>query len=204
MGAILDIIGSYIFKAAMIGIIITTSINLNGVMVEKNQLAIAQKNLNVAISVIEWDMKNIGYGLATPTSSITEAHLYRISFTADVNNDGVASEAVRLYYQYKGFTAGIGYRYDLIRSVNGVGFTLIQDMFYNPSPFEVWRFYYYDKEGKLLPFDYDGGYQISPTNVPRIRGIKVFIRTKSALVTNGQYTIAEREFSVYPANLSLN
>ena len=203
MGAILDIIGSYVFKAAMIGIIVATSINLNEVMVEKNQLAISQKNLNVAISVLEWDLKNIGYGLAIPTSSITKAHLYEIRFMADVNNDGIADD-VRLYYQYKGFTEGIGYRYDLIRSVNGVGFTIIRDMFYNPSPFEVWRFYYYDEDGRFLPHDTEGGYEVSLTNRMKIRGVKVFIRTKSALVSNNKYTVAEREFSVFPPNLSLN
>jgi len=136
MGALLDIIGSYIFKAAMIGIILATTINMNKVMVEKNQLVIAEMNLNVAISVLEWDLKNIGYGLATPTSSIIEANLYRIRFSADVDNDGVIDN-VYWSYQYKTYTAGIGYRYDLRRTVNGVSYTVIQDIFYNPSPFEV-------------------------------------------------------------------
>lgn len=203
MGAILDIIGSYVFKAAMIGIIIATSINLNEVMVEKNQLAIAEKNLNVAISVIEWDLKNIGYGLASPTTSITEANVYRIRFTADVNNDGLA-DAVAWTYQSTGYSEGIGYLYSLNRTVNGVSYTVIQNLFYNPSPFEVWRFYYYDKNGALLPHDEGGGYEISSTNRLKIRGIKVFMKTKSALVSNGSYIIAEREFSIFPANLSLN
>ena len=37
MGAILDIIGSYIFKAAMLGIIFATSYSLNEVMTKKAQ-----------------------------------------------------------------------------------------------------------------------------------------------------------------------
>ena len=45
MGAILDIIGSYVFKAAMVGIILATSISLNDVMVEKGQVTNLEKNL---------------------------------------------------------------------------------------------------------------------------------------------------------------
>ncbi len=204
MGAMLDLIGSYVFKAAMIGIIISTSYSLNQVMVEKSQLVIAEKNLNVAISVIEWDLKNIGFGLPTPTTSITKADIYGIEFTADVNNDGV-TDAVRWWYQYVGYTAGIGYRYNVFRSVNGVSYTAIRDIYYNTSTAEVsWRFYYYNASGAIMTHDYAGGYEISPTNRPNIRGVKVFMKTKSPLVVNNQYITAQREFSVFPANLSLN
>src|SRR3990170_2522868 len=124
MGAVLDLIGSYIFKAAMIGIILSTSVSLNEVMVEKSQLAILEKNINVASSVLEWDMRNVGYN--TFTNPFTLASWSDLRFNADVQDDG-AVDQVRWYLQGRWIYSGSGwiYRYDLIRTVNGTGNTVM-------------------------------------------------------------------------------
>ena len=52
MGAILDLIGSYIFKAAMIGIILATSLSLIEVMTKKAKTTNLEKSMNVSMSVL--------------------------------------------------------------------------------------------------------------------------------------------------------
>ncbi len=209
MGAILDIIGSYIFKAAMIGIIIATSINLNEVMVEKNQLTIVEKNLNVAMSIIEWDLKNIGYNhtLSASTPAIIYASPYEIRYYADVQNDGIKEE-VRWRYQYVDYDPEVGYRYDLVRWVNGVSYTVVQRLYFDISNSYVsWRFTYLRGNGSDIGWIYKSNYSdyssIELDYLSQIKGIKVFMKTKSDIKLKGQFLSAEREFTVYPPNLSL-
>ncbi|OGU29175.1 MAG: hypothetical protein A2X67_15025 [Ignavibacteria bacterium GWA2_55_11] len=183
MGAILDIIGSYVFKAAMVGIILATSISLNDVMVEKGQVTNLEKNLNVAMSVLEWDLRNIGYNYIT--SAILVAQSNELQYYADVDNNG-SIETVRYYLTAVSTTlAGEPVtRYELVRTVNGVGNTTVQRIV-------SLEFSYQDASGNA-------------TTVPSsVRGIKVNITVDSPVTVDDRILTASRDFTIFPANLSL-
>ena len=184
MGAILDIIGSYIFKAAMIGIILATSYSLNEVMTKKSQQTNIEKTMNVSMSVLEWDIRNLGYNYFSG-SPITYAQNNDLQYRADVNNDG-AAESLRWYVTTTYVTIGDSTvpRYNVRRYVNGVYYTVFRRL-------RHWDMKYLTSTGS---------YTTSPSAVV---GVRIKVTAESAFVVAGELLTATREITLYPANLSL-
>lgn len=183
MGAILDLIGSYVFKAAMVGIILSTSISLNNVMTEKRQLTILEKTMNVGMSVVEWDLRNIGYNYFSVP--FTTASANDMQYYTDANNDG-SIEVVR--WRVTGSRIMVGdssvMRYALVRTFGG------NDMVVMPRLRSV-SFQYYDRSGAATAI------------LSEIRGIRVSVETEASVVVDGRIPTARREFTIYPSNLML-
>ncbi|MCU0453576.1 MAG: hypothetical protein MUE68_07935 [Bacteroidetes bacterium] len=187
MGAILDIIGSYIFKAAMIGIILATSYSLNEVMTKKAQQTNLEKSMNVSMSVLEWDLRNLGYNYFTgPT--ITMATGNDLQYRADVQNDGTA-ESLRWYVTTSYVTIGDSTvaRYNVRRYVDGVYYNVFRRL-------RHWDMKYVLSNGTVTS---------SPSPLSAIVGFRVKLTSELSFPVGNEYLTATREITLYPANLSL-
>lgn len=184
MGTVFDLIGSYLFKAAMIGIIVSTSISLNQVMVEKSQLVNLEKNINVATSVLEWDIRNAGYRLGS--NGLRLAQSRQVSWLSDVDNNGVVDSVA---YTSTAYTVRMGdstvTRYDVYRYVNGTGNLIMKRL-------NGLSFAYFDSSG------------VATSTLSLVRGIKVSIQAESPVTVNDRYLITRREFTIFPVNLMLS
>jgi hypothetical protein len=185
MGAILDLIGSYIFKAAMIGIIFATSYSLNEVMTKKAQMTNLEKSLNVQMSVAEWDLRNIGYGYsgANKFKSVTSTDLW---FYGDIDNNG-AMDSVR--YQittpYITIRDSLVRRYTITRRVN------------NGTPYNVMvKLRHLD----VVYLDALGNVTTTPAN---IRAIRVKVTAESPVFIQDEMQTATRQITIFPPNLAL-
>lgn len=187
MGAILDIIGSYIFKAAMLGIIFATSYSLNEVMTKKAQSTNLEKTMNVSMSVFEWDIRNLGYNYFSGTA-ITYARYNDLQYWADVNNDG-SVEALRWYVTTTYVTIGDSTvpRYNVRRYVNGVYYTVFRRL-------RHWDLKYITNTGSITS---------TPSPYSSVVGIRIKLTAESAFIVADELLTATREITLYPANLSL-
>lgn len=185
MGAILDLIGSYIFKAAMIGIIFATSYSLNEVMTKKAQMTNLEKQLNVQLSVVEWDLRNIGYGYTGPNKfkSLTSTDMW---YYGDIDNNG-AMDSVRYTISSPLVTIGdsLVRRYTITRRVNAA------------TPYNVMvKLRHLD----VVFLDALGNVTTTPAN---IRAVRVKVTAESPFFIQGELQTATRQITVFPPNLAL-
>ncbi len=185
MGAILDLIGSYIFKAAMIGIILATSVSLNEVMTKKAQLTNLEKTMNVSLSVIDWDLRNIGYNY-TGASKILNMSTSQLRYIADVDNNGVV-DTVTWAVSAPKVTVGdsLVTRYTVSRRLNtGSYYTVLLRLRHLDVAF-------LDAAGATT------------TTTANVRAIRFRITAESPFIINGEILTATRQITVFPPNLSL-
>lgn len=185
MGAILDLIGSYIFKAAMIGIILATSYSLNEVMSKKAQMTNLEKSLNVQLSVVEWDLRNIGYGYtgSSKFKSITSTDIW---FYGDVDNNG-AMDSVRYTVTMPMVTIGdsLVRRYTITRRLN------------TATPYNVMvKLRHLD----VALLDASGNVTFTSSS---IRAIRLKVTAEAPFFVNGELQTATRQITIFPANLAL-
>lgn len=183
MSAFLDIIGSYVFKAAMVAIILSTSLSLNNVMIEKSQITNLEKNVNVGLSVVEWDFRNIGYNTFVNPFVITSAQ--DLQYNADVDNDQIV-DLVRWHAQAVVLSIGDSSvtRYELMRTVSGTSTRVMNRL-------------------RSVSFQYLDGTGAVTSTSSAIRGVTITIEAESSVVVNNSLLTTRRSFTVYPANLSL-
>jgi hypothetical protein len=184
MGAILDLIGSYIFKAAMIGIILATSLSLNEVMTKKAQSTNLEKTMNVSMSVFEWDLRNLGYNYFSG-SPVIVASSTDLQFHSDVHNDG-STEVVRWFVttEFVTIAESTVVRYNVKRTINGGGeYTVFRRL-------RTWQMTYLTGSGA------------ETTTPAAVRGVRVKVVAESPFIINGEILTAQRQITLYPANLS--
>ena len=184
MGAILDLIGSYIFKAAMIGIILATSVSLNEVMVKKAQTTNLEKSMNVSMSVFEWDIRNLGYNYFG-SSSVIECDNHKLKFYSDTQNDGVPEEVKwDIDSEYVVVGDSTVKRYNVEREAGGSKYVVFRRL----------------RHWSMVFLDVNGNQTTTPSAV---RGIQVRLTAESPFVVNDEILTATRQITLYPANLSL-
>ncbi len=184
MGAILDIIGSYIFKAAMVGIILATSMSLNEVMTKKAQQTNLEKTMNIALSVVDWDLRNIGYNYSG-SSKIVYFNSTGFKYYGDVDNNGTV-DSVQWVVSSPKVTVGdsLVTRYTVSRRLN------------NGSYYSVLsRLRHLD----VAFLDASGSATSTPASV---RAIRIKITAESPFIINGEILTATRQITVFPPNLA--
>lgn len=187
MGAILDLIGSYVFKAAMIGIILATSVSLNEVMTKKAQLTNLEKTMNVSLSVIDWDLRNIGYNYSgSPKIAYFTTSTFK--YYGDIDNNG-ALDSVQWTVSAPFVTVGdsLVKRYTVSRRLNnGSYYTVLKGL----------------RHLDVIFLDASGN--VVPTSLPgNVRAIRVKVTAESPFIINGEILTATRQITVFPPNLSL-
>jgi hypothetical protein len=187
MGAILDIIGSYIFKAAMLGIILATSYSLNEVMTKKAQQTNLEKTMNATMSVLEWDFRNLGYNYFSP-GPCSVATATNLAFRSDINDDGTV-EMIRYYVTTSYVTMGDSTvpRYNVRRYVGSNYYHLFRRL-------RHWDLKYIMSNGSITS---------SPFPTTAIVGFRVKLTLELSIPVGNEYLTATREITLYPANLSL-
>lgn len=184
MGAILDLIGSYIFKAAMIGIILATSLSLNEVMTKKAQTTNLEKSMNVSMSVLEWDIRNLGYNYFGGVAVI-ECSGTKLKYYADVQNDGTAEEVKwSVSSEYITIADSTVIRYNVKREVSGTEYSVFRRL-------RHWNMQFIDVTGAVT------------TTPAAVRGIQIKVTAESPFIVNDEILTATRQVTLYPANLSL-
>lgn len=180
MGAMIDLLGSYIVKIAIVGIILTATVAMNGTMIEKSQQTYLEQNVFTTSAILESDLKLAGYnvsGTAMQTATATD-----LQFTADLQNDG-STDVVRYTVQSSGVVDGSGaVRYALIRTVNGASVPIGQRLI-------------------SVAFAYRDSVGNTTATLARIRSIQTTIVAESSVIVDGAALTATRAFIVYPVNL---
>ena len=182
MGAILDLIGSYIFKTAMIGIILAMSMSLNEVMTKKAQTTNLEKSMNVSMSVLEWDIRNVGYNYVG-ASPVVECSGTKLKYYADIHNDGVVEEVKwSVSSEYVTIADSTVIRYNVKRDVGGNEYTVFRRL----------------RHCSMEYLDVNGALTTTPAS---IRGFRIRITAESPFIIDGEILTATRQITLYPANL---
>lgn len=95
MGVVIDIIGSFIVRAAIVGMILQLMITLSDALYRNTERQALNEEASNITQIISSDLKLAGYGSNTvkqfPIASASD-----MQFRTDLNNDGIA-ETVRYY-----------------------------------------------------------------------------------------------------------
>lgn len=178
MTAALDLIGSFMIKAAIVAIILGVSVQLNDMMIEKSQGSITERNLNTTIAVFENDLRNLGLNAAKPYIQISDTST--IQFLSDMDNNG-AVEIIKYTLQVMPEYATTNPKlYTFVRTING-GSPLAVSQYVLSARFE-----YRDSSGTLTS---------SPSQA---RSIKASLISQSPVIVRGKSITAKRSISISP------
>ncbi len=127
MSAILDIVGSLAIRGAIVLVILKLNLSLHETLYTKSATASVKQNLATMVSVIDTDIRQVGYNvLITP---FLKATAQDIEFLTDLGNDGTVDD-VHYYLQN-----GIVYR--VVNGGNpleiGRGITTFNFQYFSPT-----------------------------------------------------------------------
>lgn len=96
MGAILDIVGSFIIGGLILLLVLSVNGNVSQMATEEQMRLMVQENITELAEEIEYDFRKIAYRFSTPSSAIISADSVSIKFWCDIDNDGV-QDSVRYW-----------------------------------------------------------------------------------------------------------
>ncbi len=172
MGVIIDIVSSFIVRAAIITIILNMMITLHDALHKNTQRAVLSENIASSFSVIRHDVKLAGY--KAPDKKIDRAFSSEIRFYVDIDNDGTV-ERVRYYTQT--VSGSNPTRYIIKRDVrNSSGITTTMEIARNVVSFS---FVFYNDIGSQIGYGSD---------VPGIKSIAIRVVMEASSSTIGMYS----------------
>lgn len=96
MAVILDILGSFVVRAAIVVVILNLMINLHQALAKKTDRVYLNQSLDGVGNIIAADIKLAGYGRLTP-KTFFKADSNDIGFHADTGNVGTTYQNIRYY-----------------------------------------------------------------------------------------------------------
>lgn len=193
MSVYLDLIGSFIIG----GMLLLAILNLNGTLIDSSYQntfdLIVQENLASLVRLIGYDFRKIGFGVSDPATAILLADSTRITFQADIDQDGDV-DTLRYYTSEPTAATSTPNPEDrlLYRVVNS-----------EPAEGDAWGV----TEFKLRYFDTNGS---ETGDLGSIRAIEVSLTVQGAYpygkivvedVEKDRYSLAAWEATFWPRNL---
>lgn len=179
----IELAGSFIIG----GMLLLSILSLNADIMETatiNSLGtIAQKNATVVVSILEYDIRKMGYNVPTGTVVITDLSDTTIKFLADVDDDGSVEE-ISYYLGPKSEPSDTDNPNDryLYRSVDGAALDVALGLI-------SWNLTYYDS---------DGATTITPADV---RTIRISFTVETVISFDETYGSARWEGRFSPKNM---
>ncbi|MFA5832835.1 MAG: hypothetical protein WDA22_05080 [Bacteroidota bacterium] len=187
MGVLLDILGSFVIRAAVVLIILTTMITLNNSLFRQTERVALNELVSGIGETVFNDLSHAGYNSTSKT--FNKADSIETIFFADLDNNG-SVETIR-YYLGSGASGSHRILYRTLNS--GTAFEIARDVI-------LLRFYYYNITGGTVSYG---------NNRTGIKSVKVSITIESShklvSVYSGtsdtlSYQQAKWEAHIFPSN----
>jgi len=190
MSIILDLIGSWVVRAAMIAIMLTLTINLNDALYQNNSVINDRGQIQIVDSVFYADINMAGYNTPSwASASFKIASTSSVYFYADINNNSLP-DSVRYDVVYNSSTR----KYKLYRTVNN-GSALTLGMAVDSVSFAYYTSGYDGRDSLML----------APSLLKSIKSVAVTLIVNETVTNNktGQSTQIPIKsfFKITPPNL---
>lgn len=183
MGAILDLIGSFIIGGLLLLMVLAVNNNASQFSVQNGQQLSTQENLTELAAEIEYDFRKIGYHVPVHSASILSCDSTSVTFLADMDNNGTVetvSYALGSPYTVRG-TENPNDK-QLTRQV---GLTQIK----NSLGLTDFKLKFYDSHGNLT------------WTTTAIKCVEITLKVESQFSVEGEFAQSIWTTRIYPRNL---